>query len=482
MTFWLGLSDPDVVIYHIGTNDVSSSWPPEQTQGYISSTLDKIWSYNSNIWVVLSKITPRSDFQDNDQNTTILNDFIGELFLTKQSEGRPISLVDHNSAFKSNPNWGTEYLADGKHPNNTGYRVMANVYYKGLVKILDSVSPGSFQQTPLDPQLVVNHTIEVSGLKENTQYSYRVLSRDASGNKATSTLLTFMTPLSGNIAADFNKGSNGFVYVDSPNHPDFASGSVSSNGNPGGALELQLGGVDNTSYNEGHENGWTIAFFGGGTITISGDYYLLVSSAFESDEYGEVRLRSDGQLYGTGGNSYLARLTGDDKNQDQDHITGWTPFSVTLTNQPNKTHVLQLSGYNNKKTRANEVVIVRFDNIQVTSSQGALASLNSTDGKDSESLTTGIFKNELMGNFPNPFNPTTKIRFSLERDTNLQVVVYNIQGREVKRLFDGQRQRGITTIEWDGKNAQGRLVATGVYILQIRTPNWTTAHRMFLLK
>jgi lysophospholipase L1-like esterase len=480
ISLWVGLSDPDVVLYHIGTNDVSRTRDPQNVQDDISSTLETIWAYDSSIWVILSKIIPRVDSFD-DQNTTILNSYIEALAASKQAEGKLIRLVDHNSAFKANPNWAVDYMSDAKHPNNAGYRVMAQVYYASLTNILgnDDII------TPLDPQLVTNHSVEISGLAQNTQYSYRVMSKDASGNLATSDILTFMTPLSGNINAGFSSGSDGFVYVDSPNYPEFASGSVSTNGNPGGALELVLGGVDNTIYDDGNENGWSISFAGGGTITITGEYYLLVSSPFESDEFGEVRLRFDGQLYGTNGNNYLAQLTGDDNNQSQDRVTGWTPFSLTLTNQSNATHVLQLSGYNNKKTRENEVVVVRFDNIQVTSTQGALASLASMQQNKVESfgaLATETFENEIMGNYPNPFNPSTKIRFSLEQDSFVQVIIYNIQGREVKRLFGGQKSRGITTVEWDGKDAHGQLVATGVYILQIKTRNWSKSHRMFLLK
>ena len=91
------------------------------------------------------------------------------------------------------------------------------------------------------------------------------------------------------VDADFTTGTQGFSYIDSQNHPQYADGLLSNSGNPGQALELVLGGIDRTSYNNGNENSWEIPFNGGGTITITGDFNLIVDKSFESDEYGEAR-------------------------------------------------------------------------------------------------------------------------------------------------------------------------------------------------
>ena len=65
---------------------------------------------------------------------------------------------------------------------------------------------------------------------------------------------------------------------------------LSSSGNPGQALELVLGGIDRTSYSNGNEKSWEIPFNGGSTITIIGDFKVIVDKSFESDEYGEALL------------------------------------------------------------------------------------------------------------------------------------------------------------------------------------------------
>ena len=181
----------------------------------------------------MSQITPRSDLTIFDTNTTILNGMIADLVQSLQSGGSPVSLVDHNSAFKANPNWATNYMNDGKHPNSTGYDIMANVYYQGLQTVLGSGSE-TFTKTPLDPTLMTSHSVTFGGLSENTLYTYRVISTDSHGNTATSADFTFLTTPDGSISADFSSGPDGFNYEDSQNHPQYADGDwLSSGGKPG---------------------------------------------------------------------------------------------------------------------------------------------------------------------------------------------------------------------------------------------------------
>ena len=479
ITTWVQDSNPDVVIYHIGTNDISAIFSFSKIINDITSTLNQIWAVNPNIWVVQSQITPRSDVTLFDANTTILNGMIDDLVQSLQSGGSPISIVDHNSAFKANPNWANDYMADGKHPNEAGYDVMANVYFQELQNVLGSGSQ-TFTKTPLDPILVTSHSVTFSGLSANTPYTYRVISADAQGNTATSPDFTFLTTPDGSISADFFSGSNGFTYEDSQNHPQYADGYwLSGGGNPGGNLELILGGVDNNNYSNGNENAWKISFTGGGDVTVSGDFNLFVAKYFESDEYGEARLRVNGQLYGMNGQNYLAHLDGDSNNQSSNHTTGWTPFSITIFNMPYGTHELKLAGSNNKKTRTNEIVQVNFDNISVTTSEQTTAFLKAIAAEFDTQIP---LHNEILGNYPNPFNPSTKFMFSLAEDGEVQIKVYNIIGQEVVVLLDDWKARGVKTVEWDGRNSLGSRVASGVYIILLKTRNWSAVHKINLTK
>ncbi|MFQ5604923.1 MAG: choice-of-anchor D domain-containing protein [bacterium] len=89
----------------------------------------------------------------------------------------------------------------------------------------------------------------------------------------------------------------------------------------------------------------------------------------------------------------------------------------------------------------------------------------------------------LLQNFPNPFNPETSIRYNLPQASKVKVVVYDLLGKKVQTLVNGQQQSaGYYTINWNGKDASGRKVASGVYIYRISTDFFTSAKKMILMK
>ena len=112
---------------------------------------------------------------------------------------------------------------------------------------------------------------------------------------------------------------------------------------------------------------------------------------------------------------------------------------------------LPLAGYNNKKTRANEIVQVNFDNISVTTSEQTTAFLKTI----ADEFDTQIpLHTEILGNYPNPFNPSTKFMFSFAEDAEVQIKVYNIIGQEVVvflttgRLGESKLWNGMGEILW----------------------------------
>lgn len=73
-------------------------------------------------------------------------------------------------------------------------------------------------------------------------------------------------------------------------------------------------------------------------------------------------------------------------------------------------------------------------------------------------------------NFPNPFNPTTKINYTLKVNESVKLVVYNSLGQEVKTLVNESQKAGIQyTAAWDGTDRNGKTVASGVYYYKIKT-------------
>lgn|GEM_PF-3174777 len=85
-------------------------------------------------------------------------------------------------------------------------------------------------------------------------------------------------------------------------------------------------------------------------------------------------------------------------------------------------------------------------------------------------------------NYPNPFNPSTSIQFELPRDMRARLVIYDVRGRQVRTLWNGPGRAGMTTVDWDGLDDQGRSVASGVYSYALTTEDGTDARRMTLVK
>ena len=86
----------------------------------------------------------------------------------------------------------------------------------------------------------------------------------------------------------------------------------------------------------------------------------------------------------------------------------------------------------------------------------------------------------LYPNFPNPFNPETRIRFQLAENSDVKLMVYDVLGRKVRTLVSDRMNAGHHVINWDGLNDAGTDVASGMYVYRIKAGNFI-AHRKMLL-
>jgi hypothetical protein len=89
---------------------------------------------------------------------------------------------------------------------------------------------------------------------------------------------------------------------------------------------------------------------------------------------------------------------------------------------------------------------------------------------------------EVKGNFPNPFNPETVIKFNLPQASPVTLKVYNILGQVVSTLVDEPLSAGSHSVTWNGTNAQGRDVASGVYFYRISAAGHESIQKMTLLR
>ncbi len=88
----------------------------------------------------------------------------------------------------------------------------------------------------------------------------------------------------------------------------------------------------------------------------------------------------------------------------------------------------------------------------------------------------------LDANYPNPFNPTTTISFSIPKDDKVELKVYNIKGQLVKTLVNDHLEAGRHKAVWDGDNKYGKSVSSGIYLYRLESCGKSKAQKMLLLK
>ena len=93
-----------------------------------------------------------------------------------------------------------------------------------------------------------------------------------------------------------------------------------------------------------------------------------------------------------------------------------------------------------------------------------------------------VYQTELKGNYPNPFNPTTSISFSLAQESMVELSIYNSKGQLVKKLLNDELGAGLHQIKWDGLDSNHNHVSTGLYFYQLQTENYKKMNKMILLK
>jgi len=88
----------------------------------------------------------------------------------------------------------------------------------------------------------------------------------------------------------------------------------------------------------------------------------------------------------------------------------------------------------------------------------------------------------LEQNFPNPFNPTTKINYNLPSSGYVSIKVYDLLGREVNSLVSTEQPAGQHSVSWNGKNESGNDAPSGVYLYTLSSGNFKSTKKMVLLK
>jgi len=84
--------------------------------------------------------------------------------------------------------------------------------------------------------------------------------------------------------------------------------------------------------------------------------------------------------------------------------------------------------------------------------------------------------------YPNPFNPSTTIQYSIPAMSTVDLKIYDILGREVWSYYEEEKPAGTYKISWNGKNNFGNSVSSGIYILNLSADTFTKSHKLLLIK
>jgi hypothetical protein len=126
---------------------------------------------------------------------------------------------------------------------------------------------------------------------------------------------------------------------------------------------------------------------------------------------------------------------------------------------------------------------------RTTFADGTTVTVNFDEEKYEISWGSGIAVRETgrpaalsLGNYPNPFNASTTIRFALPSSGRARLEIYSVSGQKVRELFDTVLAAGEHTVSWDGRNDRGAPVASGMYLPVLRAGRRSVSGRMLLMK
>ena len=127
-----------------------------------------------------------------------------------------------------------------------------------------------------------------------------------------------------------------------------------------------------------------------------------------------------------------------------------------------------------------------YDHCHHSASDSTLCGVGYLDDTDTISVSINekdyVFKDSLINNYPNPFNPITSIRYNLTTDSDVTIMIYDLMGRVVKSLVNSKQTVGFKSIQWNATNNKGQPVSAGIYLYTIQAGEFRQTKKMVLLK
>ena len=143
----------------------------------------------------------------------------------------------------------------------------------------------------------------------------------------------------------------------------------------------------------------------------------------------------------------------------------WTQYSYSLDDYANETIRVAI------QCVSDDAFIFMVDDVQIEAPGG-------TDNP--QEVVPAV--SQLIGNYPNPFNPETRISFSTRENGPVSIDIYNIKGQKVRSLLNENREAGTHNVVWNGKDDNGKNVASGVFFYRMKSGKYSSTKKMILMK
>ena len=241
----------------------------------------------------------------------------------------------------------------------------------------------------------------------------------------------------------------------------------------GDALELFIGFYDVRPLSAYHTKGsvdagdgdWRIGFITDGSTQQSGsadfDFPGLESTAYQN-------FTGDGYIIEA--RAALDSLAGTDIHVSNGMLL---PFKIDANDQDPSF---------GDEARSMQVQFAGIDNAESWLRPSAWGLLEVINGPVSVDHAYVPRESKLYNNYPNPFNPTTTLKYDLGTATDVKFTIYNVLGEEVRTLVNGSQAAGTYQLNWDGLNNSGHSVASGLYLYRITTKDFTATNKMMLIR
>ncbi|HOV23009.1 MAG TPA: SBBP repeat-containing protein, partial [Candidatus Marinimicrobia bacterium] len=246
----------------------------------------------------------------------------------------------------------------------------------------------------------------------------------------------------------------------------------------------------------GNDYANAIAVDGSGNIYVTGESY----DSGTSSDYATVKYNSSGE------EQWVARYNGPENSVDRAHAiaidgsdvyvsgvsaglgTSYDYATVKYNSAGEEQWVARYNGPGNSYDYVTAIAVDGSGNVYVTGySEGNKWSVYTTIKYSGE---TGIVDEiinlpstvYLGNNYPNPFNSSTTIQYTLPRNEYVRLSIYSISGQLVKTIENGVRSVGVHTESWNGTDARGRSATSGIYFYRLEAGGETFVKKMVLMR